>query len=661
MLVLLRSIVVVLSCGLSFAASAAATPIETQRRAFADAWQQAQNDKSGRWKSGIGSLTDYPLYPYLEALALAQDFDHADAAVVQAFLDRENGSWLGLDLRRRWIDDRAGRRKYDELLAAWSDEVVDTELVCHRATALIEAKREDEVAPIVESLWTSGHALPAACDPAVGLWAKRGLRTDDRVWQRLEAATRERVATVARAMAALLPAAEQPAAQRWVAAIGDPVKALDDAPTWPNDERHRRLVDALLTKVAVKNAERIGKAWPALAAHFKFDAAQTARMLSAIAVAKAASYDADASTWLDKVPRPYADPRIADWRLRVALAGGDGAAALRALDGVAADQVDSRVHYLRGRLLEDAGKRDAARAEFAEAAKSTGFHGFLGADRVEAPYQLCGLDVARDGSARARVAASVNVVRSLEWWALGRGNEARRDWSYAAAKLSADDRRIAIDLAQQAGWLERGPYDLLSGDDVRYYRLRFPLGEQDTIVKQSELRGLDPAVVFGLVRAESAWRPDARSGADARGLMQLLPSVAKALAKREHLTYASAEDLNQPALNVALGTAHLADALAATQGRIDLAAATYNAGPVPVAKWQRERGALPADYWLETVPYKETRDYVARVIAFAAIYDWRLGRDTTPISERIGLASAGSPKKSFQCPPPADSKQKPKS
>jgi len=214
---------------------------------------------------------------------------------------------------------------------------------------------------------------------------------------------------------------------------------------------------------------------------------------------------------------------------------------------------------------------------------------------------------------------------------------ARREWDALARAASAQDRRIAVALAQERGWLDRGPLTLLAPDDLRYYSLRFPIGHLDTVRARAKQNGLDPGLVLGLIRSESAWVEDAHSHADARGLMQVLPSTGKPIARQLKLRYAGPADLYQPHVSIALGTRHLADVIARYDGSVWLALAAYNAGPAPVERWLAARGSLPHDLWVETIPWRETREYVGRVLAFATIYGWRIDGRTPSIAARIGL------------------------
>ena len=80
-----------------------------------------------------------------------------------------------------------------------------------------------------------------------------------------------------------------------------------------------------------------------------------------------------------------------------------------------------------------------------------------------------------------------------------------------------------------------------------------------------------------------------------------------------------------------------------------VAIAAYNAGPAPTARWQSQRPSFDPDLWIETISYKETREYVARVLAFSVIYDWRLNGNALPVSDRM-MGRVQAKRKAFTCP-----------
>jgi soluble lytic murein transglycosylase len=119
-------------------------------------------------------------------------------------------------------------------------------------------------------------------------------------------------------------------------------------------------------------------------------------------------------------------------------------------------------------------------------------------------------------------------------------------------------------------------------------------------------------------------------------------------ARRLGLPWGGAQSLYDPDTNIVLGTAYLRQMLDKYGGKPYFAIAGYNAGPAPLQRWQSQRPGMDPDFWIETISYKETRDYVARVLAFSVIYDWRLNGDAAPVSDRM-RGRAGN-RKSFACP-----------
>ncbi len=120
------------------------------------------------------------------------------------------------------------------------------------------------------------------------------------------------------------------------------------------------------------------------------------------------------------------------------------------------------------------------------------------------------------------------------------------------------------------------------------------------------------------MRQESLFDPLARSVADARGLLQLLPATARRVANER--ADAAAVDLNDPEQNVSLGVRHLADLDAHFQGDMVKALAAYNGGAAAVERWQQRFAGRDADEFVESITYRETRDYVKRVLDNYARY-----------------------------------------
>jgi soluble lytic murein transglycosylase len=251
-----------------------------------------------------------------------------------------------------------------------------------------------------------------------------------------------------------------------------------------------------------------------------------------------------------------------------------------------------------------------------------------------------------------------DLARAFEFFALDRLAEARREWDFVLPSLTPDQRRVAADIANGLGWYDRAVYTFNQSDDLHLYALRFPLARRDQIVRAARAADIDPSWTYAIIRAESAWTVDAHSSADAWGLMQLLPSTAAQLAKAIKLRYGGARDLLDPDTNITLGTRYLGNMALHYDGSPWLASAAYNAGVDPVGRWLSAREALEPDFFIETIPYKETREYVSRVLAFSVIYDWRLHGSAISLSSKLPrIGQAYSPpaedaqRKAVVCPP----------
>jgi soluble lytic murein transglycosylase len=152
----------------------------------------------------------------------------------------------------------------------------------------------------------------------------------------------------------------------------------------------------------------------------------------------------------------------------------------------------------------------------------------------------------------------------------------------------------------------------------------------------------EPALVLAIIRQESEFDPSAVSHANAHGLMQLIPSTARAQAQREGMTFQRGALTSDPSYNMTLGSAHLADLIDNFGGSYVLAAAAYNAGSGAVRNWIADYGdprssSVDVVDWIELIPFSETRNYVQRVMENTQVYRHRLAGEPTPITLEADL------------------------
>lgn len=591
-----------------------------------------------------------PLYGWLEYAGLRRDIDTLDDARAQAFLARYKGQAVAETFRSAWLAAAAKREDWPAFRAAWSAKIQDMALRCAELNARTNQGATDaQWSRDAQAIWrSSGKALPASCDaPMAALAALGGLSLELR-WERIDKAAADWQPAVMRSAARGLPADDFALANRYANFVS---AVSDDALAWPKTPRSRMIASYGLARLGKSTPAAAEAALPRFAKALDFSEAERGRVLYQVALWTVASYGPESARRLAAVPDSAFDDKLHEWQVREALARSDWRAALAAIGKMGdVQRGDSRWAYFGARLSELTGDKASAQRLYQAAAQKSDFHGFLAADRLQQPYALCPWEHDASVQARAKVAAEPALVRAIALSKLDRAGWAGSEWRDALTRFDANQRRIAIAVAQDNGWFDRGVFGLdiaAYPEEARLYKLRFPLHHDATIRREALKHDLDPAWIAAEIRAESIFNPKARSSANALGLMQVLPSTGAAVAKRNGIAFSGANSLYDSDTNIAIGSAYLRQ-MEDKYGQTYVAIAAYNAGPGPVARWQSQRPAMDPDFWIETISYKETRDYVARVLAFSVIYDWRLNGDAVPVSLR--LHGDTGPRKAFACP-----------
>jgi soluble lytic murein transglycosylase-like protein len=179
--------------------------------------------------------------------------------------------------------------------------------------------------------------------------------------------------------------------------------------------------------------------------------------------------------------------------------------------------------------------------------------------------------------------------------------------------LARDELRFAARRAR--GYGDRTRLGVLLARVGDYHRAN------QLVVSFSDGSAVDPELVWAIMREESHYRVDARSAVGALGLLQLMPSTAKQLAREQGLASFETGHLFDPRTNITLGASYLAQLGRRFDGRMSAAIGSYNAGPRKVAGWLKgEGGRLDDDVWVESIPYDQTRSYVKRVLRSLHVY-----------------------------------------
>jgi len=222
---------------------------------------------------------------------------------------------------------------------------------------------------------------------------------------------------------------------------------------------------------------------------------------------------------------------------------------------------------------------------------------------------------------RARLLASASLTDFAVHELQAASQAERAPWALAeTARILISDDRIHTALRTVKTAVPNYSQWDFSSMPREIWETLFPRPHWQTLVQQSQTNKLDPALMAALIRQESEFNPGAVSPAKALGLMQILPSVGKQLAKQTKMKGFNANKLFDPDVNIKLGTKYFREITDAEHGEVVYALAAYNAGESRVTNWRAAAPSLDTSEFVESIPFTETREYVMAILRNQMIY-----------------------------------------
>lgn len=604
--------------------AAAPSVLEEQRRIFIQADAALDKGQRDSVTPLLSKLHDYPLKIYLEHRLLAGNLIDAKEQDIVAFFQRYPDSMLAEKLRGAWLAQLAAQHHHAQFLQFYQPND-NTELQCLHFQAQLAAQTATEALPEIDALWLRGKPQPPSCDPVFETWRKSGALTTDRIWDRISLTMQGGDARFARELVQRFAPNDKAWIDLWEKVIRTP-SLVNDASLFQTDHPARpRLLAHGATRLAYRDDMQGLATWDALRKRYTFTAQQIAPVERTLSLLLAQNKRVEASPRLIAITAEFETPRIREWRARSAIHEGDWVGVLTAielLNGI--EQADPRWQYWRARALEELGFIEEANAIYTTLSGERNFHAFLAADRISRPYVMRNTPVEVSLNELELIGRIPGFERARELHAIGRETSARREWDYTLKQLDPQMIAKAAKLAQHWGWHSLAIFTVARSGYWDDLSIRFPLLYKEAVIDRAQEFNIEAAWVYGIVRQESAFIEDARSPRGALGLMQLLPSTARLVANQIRTPYRPGKDLLVPEKNIKLGSAFLKSMRRQLYDSPVLATAAYNAGPGKVRSWLPKDHEVPADIWIETIPYDETRDYVERVMAYSVVYGWQL-------------------------------------
>ena len=252
--------------------------------------------------------------------------------------------------------------------------------------------------------------------------------------------------------------------------------------------------------------------------------------------------------------------------------------------------------------------------------KERGFYPMLAAAQLKQAYKV-DFPVAPSFNVEEQLPFEQVFAMIRELRELGRNGLAKQRWRILLDNADFTTQLKLAEYAENQQWFELAVDASIVAKAWDYLSLRLPNAYSEYFNAALQNLNISKTFAMAIARQESAWNPMAQSSANARGLMQLLPSTAKLTAENNQLPYQGEQDLFKPLNNILLGTAHLNELNGKYPNNRILIAAAYNAGANRVEKWlSRANGKLALDEFVASIPFYETRGYVQNVVTYDFYY-----------------------------------------
>ena len=596
----------------------------------------AHNDKE-RFKRLIVSLEGYPVVAYLHYDDLKSRLNRAQKSEIKSFLDEYKDYPFAYRLRGKWLDKLAKRKQWDDYLDFYQGQK-NTRHRCLSLTARIETGRQlIGINKDIALLWNTGYSQPEECDQPFNLYLSTVDNRSQVLWERIEKAFKARRPSLARYLAKKMDPEDRELVETWYRAHRKPSTVLSQLSNSEDLPINRKIIQHAVDRLARRTSLKAKDFWDEIQHKFTFTENEKDKLNKRIALSAAYQHKAESKELLEQLPDKLKSDNAHLWLARIHLRDEDWIGLIKTIIAMPEHlKKETEWEYWLARAYDQAGLSATAFSSYARLAGKSSYYGFLAADRIKTGYTIT-QQQASDKTAIDEpkiLSKNIHLLRARELFFLERQLDARREWFQAIRKLNQEEIKQAATMASSWKWHDNAIKTVAKTSHRSDYDLRFPMPYQNLVMKNVKQNDLDPSVVYGVIRRESLFDPLAKSRVGALGLMQLMPATARKVAQSLGLKRPRQADILNIDNNIKLGTKYFKTVLNRFDKNVSLAAAAYNAGPSNVKKWLPDGESLPADQWVETVPFKETRNYIQAVLAYATIFDKHLGQKVK-ISSRM--------------------------
>lgn len=576
-------------------------------------------------------LKGYPLEPYLTYLDFNRNLKNTPSSAILQFINTHQKTHFAHRLQTKWLR-HLGKTKQWALYNQHYDAKIQAsnDLACYKIQADIKQANTQKLSTQhlaqIKKQWIIGRPLSNACKPLDTLLRKHKKLTGTMLWQNIILAVKKRQISFATRLSQDLSSKERQIYQAWLKYDKNPSLLSKGLPQKMPIVVKKAAFKQTLIRLARKDAVKANGLLKKYAKSVKLTPHEIAALKRQISLRLAYGYKPEAKSFLYEVNQSEASKTTLRWQLQVALKNSDWATILETYELVSPEeQTKNKWQYWLARSLAVTGKKAQAEKIFKKLANKRNFYGFLSADRLKQDYKF-NPKSSKKIDTTFLIAKYSQLPRIKELMAIGWMTNANREWHHLLTHVHPNDLNainyLALDWKQHNVAI-RGA---AKAKDWNNIDLRFPTPHKGPVMKAASKNKIDPAWVYGIIRRESAFAKDIKSSVGATGLMQLMPKTAKYIGQKLGVKSSKYRDLTNANSNIALGSAYLSYLNKKFHDNRILATAAYNAGPHRVDKWIPKNKLIPADQWVDSIPFSETRKYVKAVMEYTIIFQSLLNK-----------------------------------
>lgn len=612
--------------------------LENQRHLFQAALNALKNSENDIFLYLKKQLADYPLYPYLQYEHLKRLDPLKTLKPLDDFLTHYNQVPVSYSLRRNMLKAFYKQQDWQNYKKYHHPELSDASSQCRFQEAMYHTGSQLEAIENGLKLWNVDKSQVSNCDPLFEILIDKGSITEEIVWQRYSKAVLAHRYELAHYLQRFFKSPRYLSLARRYLSLDRNYHLLGNRDLFTERGAEISAVLGHAIRHQSKDDPREAQAnWEYYQQHHLFNTATRTEIHTALSKAFYDRGDAASFANLVAAHPDLLEPNFQESRLRQLITEGNWRMLLAWIKSMPLTlQAEERWQYWYARSSSQLGQNDEAVSKiFKELAQKRNYYGFLASDWLNDTYRMEHNPPSVSEQQILQLADTPAMVRIRELRYHDMLTEAYREWHSIAKSMDEPNLLIAAQLAKRWQWHHQSILTMIRArywDDID---TRFPILHREHFETHTSSRQLPIHLIMALARQESAYYDRAVSHAGARGLMQLMPPTARETATKHRIPYSSKNELFNPEKNIQLGTQYYRDMLNRFDNNRILATAAYNAGPHRVDRWlAKSQGRLPFDAWIETIPFKETRNYVQNVLAFSAIYAHHLGKEDRILNEK---------------------------